>query len=512
MISFKVIAGKNKKLFVQIENIKTKQDLDIHNAVKAILYRKEYKPFLQGFNKNVEASYLFYEVLFPIQFWDDVHDQLQKIYNIDFKLINFELSLNQNINEEIFQEFIDSLILPEKYDVSSEKYKYQRDCAYQALKNKIGRIEIATSGGKTFITYLYCKFALQYLRDNENQKILIIVPSKLLAQQLNEDFGEYASLEKNNPIKIQTMFSGAKKVQESNIVVGTYQSLSNQDKEYFDDFKFIICDELHRAKAYSIKKEIFDKITEADYFFGMTGTFPAYKTLDYLHIVSMFGGLMYQKQVKELISEGVSVPVLIRVLRLKYSKEDGANYSQELIDNGIVGTDKYHSEKAFFQQHKKRNELICKLLNKFPQNALLLVDTIDYCYQLKDMFIKYFEELNIKKQVEIINGSVKNRDDIVNDMKQAEQDFILIGTYGTMSTGTNIPNIAQIYFIDGGKSNIRIRQSLGRGIRLSPGKSNCILFDFYDDIQKSSFKKHAMERINIYKEQNLDYKIKEITL
>lgn len=486
--------------------IETTQDFEMFKLIESVLKRKEFKPFLQSFNKNIEASFLFHGTFFPIQFWQDVCDMIKGYYNFEPELINSQLMYYEQLDEEMFQVFLDNLKLPEKYDVTSDKYKYQRDSAYLALKNKIGRIEVGTSGGKTFITYLYCRYALQNIAKDENQKILIIVPSKILAKQLADDFNEYQSLE-DDKIIVQSIFSGAKKVQNAQVVCGTYQSLSDYDKDYFDEFMFVVCDELHRAKAYSIKKEIFDKITYAEWFFGMTGTTPAYKTLDYLNIVSMFGGVLVKRDVRTLIDEGISVPVDITVIEIKYLNDK--SYSKSLLESGIGGTEKYRAEKHWFQNHPKRNLIIIKLLSHFDSNALILVDTVEYCYLLRDMLKEHF---NDTRQIEIINGSVKNRDEILTNMKQTSSGFILIGTYGTMSTGVSIPNIEQLYFVDGGKSEIRIRQSLGRGIRLSPGKTSCKVFDFYDNMQASSFKKHAMYRMSIYKEQQLPFKIKTVNI
>ena len=68
--------------------------------------------------------------------------------------------------------------------------------------------------------------------------------------------------------------------------------------------------------------------------------------------------------------------------------------------------------------------------------------------------------------------------------------------------------------MDGGKSDIRIRQSIGRGIRLSPktGKTHCEIFDFWDNMPSSSFNSHAKYRIGIYKEQEIPYKIVNVKL
>lgn len=513
---FRVVPGKNFKTYIKIESVETAQDLEMLETVRKALYRKEYLPFAQSFNKNVEYSYLFDEAWFPAQFWQEVDKNLFDMYGVHFPLENEEILVNNNITREYFDAFVNNLKVPSDISVDKEQYKFQQDCAFLALQNKIGRIEVATSGGKTFITYMYCRYICEHLRlkdadgySLERQKIMVVVPSQMLAKQLKTDFAHYQQHEESKMI-VETIFAGSKRILDADIVCGTFQSLSNYDKEYFDDFRFIICDEVHRAKAWSIKENIFNKITHADYFFGMSGTYPKKKTLDYIHIVSMFGPLLFQKTVRELIDEGISTPTKIHVVRINYKTD--SDFSKNLIESFIVGKDKYQAEKEYFHANENRTELIGKLLKAYKDNALILVDTLDYCWTLKDYLEKYFEKNNVQRTIGVINYKVANRDEIIDEMRNAEDSYILIGTYGTMSTGVNIKNIEQMYFVDGGKSDIRIRQSIGRGIRLSPKKQYCTVFDFFDNMPHSAFAAHARERMKIYKEQKLPFRMVDVTI
>lgn len=515
-MKFTVVPGKNFKTYIQCSDITTKQDMEIHDRVKKILSRSEFMPFLQSFNKTISATYLFNDVWFPAQFWQDVHKDLLNLFQIDFGLENEEILVNNDINRDMFDNFVCDLKLPDNIKTDVEVYKYQQDSAYLALLNKIGRIEVGTSGGKTFITYLYCRFICELLREKDengmvldNQKILIIVPSKLLSKQLQSDFVEYQKLE-DKKIITETIFSGSKKIYDADIVCGTYQSLGQYDAEYFEEFKYVICDEVHKAKAYTIKENIYNKTLKAEFFFGMSGTYPKYNSLDYIHIVSMFGQMLYKKTVKELMDDGVSTPVKIHVIKLNYTTNK--NFARDLINAQITGVNKYHTEKEFFHNFEPRTKLIAKLLMHYRSNALILVDTVEYCTTIKNYLEEYFVESDITKDIRIIHGNVSGRDNIIQDMKDSQQDFILIGTYGTMSTGVSIKNIEQIYFIDGGKSEIRIRQSIGRGIRLNLNKQYCDVFDFWDNMPTSAFNNHAKERMKIYKEQKLDFIITETNI
>ena len=93
---------------------------------------------------------------------------------------------------------------------------------------------------------------------------------------------------------------------------------------------------------------------------------------------------------------------------------------------------------------------------------------------------------------------------------------IIIASYGTFSTGINIPNIDSVIFASPSKSRIRNLQSIGRGLRKSDRKTEATLFDIADNLswkQKKNFTLlHFMERIKIYNEEKFTYKLYDVNL
>lgn len=502
------IQGHNCKNFIVISDLTTKQDFELYDIIKNVLYRKEFFP---GFGKSpgkwVHQSFLFQDYVFPVQFWHDVKTMLKKFIG-NVVLENEEILYQTDINREDFDEWIKTLKFPEKYVLDKEEYKFQQDSVFLAIQNKIGRIEITMSGGKTFITYLYCRYLFEFILDKcEEKKILVVVPSKSLAIQLKNDFKDYDTFF-GRKLFVENIFSGAKQLLNADVICGTYQSLGNYDQEYFDIFGAFICDELHKAKAYTIENEIYAKVLKSEYFFGMTGTTPPYKSLDYLHITAMFGRELVKVTAKQAIDSGISTPIKIHIIKIHYDEDN--NFSENLKEQGIIGTEKYRMEKYYFQNNQNRTKLIGKLLTKLIGNSLILVDTVEYCFKLKEFLSEFCKEW----QFEVIYGDIpiEEREIILNGIKSAKSNFCLIGTYGTLSTGISINNLENIYFPDGGKSEIRIRQSLGRGMRLFPTKEYCNVFDLQDMMRFSSFLNHSKERLRIYKEQQFPYKITEITI
>ena len=538
-MKFKFLCGKNHKDFVKMTDLVTKEDFDLYNVIKEVLYRKEYMPFVKANydNKWVEHSYLFNDYIFPFQFWGDVERVCKTLPHL---IPESEVILQDDprktgyysqLKREDYEAWLKSLKIPDDISLDREEYSYQPESAFRGINNHVARISVATSGGKTFLTYLYCKCLIDVIKTPG--RILIIVPSKLLCKQLKDDFAHYD--EKNdNKILVETIYSNSKRIAGAKVVCGTYQSLKNYDVDYFDDFTVCICDELHRAKAYSIRNEIYSKIHNADYFFGMTGTFPPYKSLDYLHIVSMFGEEVVKVTVKQLIDTHIANNVNIKSIQITYFNSDKNNPKDkvssfdEILDNfpeicpeyfdkhqdecsdeeslreflEVLKQDpnkRYYAEKTYFQYNLRRTAIISKLINMFDENSIIFVDTIAYCDELYDFLTRRCPD----RHFEIIHGTVKDRDGIIQRMRETPNKFVLIATYGTMSTGVSIKNLTNAYIVDGGKSTIRIKQSMGRLMRMLDDKHTSKIFDFYDNIPSTAFRRQAMERLKIYKNEKL---------
>ena len=98
----------------------------------------------------------------------------------------------------------------------------------------------------------------------------------------------------------------------------------------------------------------------------------------------------------------------------------------------------------------------------------------------------------------------------IRALTETEKDAILVCSYGTFSTGINIVNLHNIIFASPSKSQIRVLQSIGRGLRLHENKSKLVIFDIYDNLKYST--NHADERKQIYNDEQIPYKEIEIDL
>lgn len=507
---FRCIEGLNYKNFVLIEDIKTKQDLALYEAIKTILTRREYMRFTPGPNKWKQQTYLIDKYLFPIQFLPEIIEKINKLSKEPIQIINPDLIVKNNISREAFDEYIASLKFPDKYKTDLAEYKFQQDSVYLAIRYGMGKIDVSMSGGKTFITYLYIRTLMDLIFE-QDERTIICVPRTILIKQLQSDFKEYNTY-MERPIYVESMYAGSKRILNADVVCGTYSSLSNYDVDYFNDFRCFICDEAHTAKAYSIRNEIYAKMYNIEYIFAMTGTMPAYATLDYLHINSMFGPTIVKVETYELIESGIASFLTVEAITINYVSEYINGYAQSCIESGIVGAEKFNSERNLLQNYRPRTELIAKLLNGFPANSMVLAINVEYCYTIAEVLREKLDEswtVYVIHGIHKIYGSV-DKDSIIAQLKQSTTKYVVVATFETLGVGISIPNLQNGYLVDGGKSPARISQAYGRLIRLLNGEQkDTKLFDFQDNIKGFGVVKHARERMKLFREKRIPINISQ---
>lgn len=94
------------------------------------------------------------------------------------------------------------------------------------------------------------------------------------------------------------------------------------------------------------------------------------------------------------------------------------------------------------------------------------------------------------------------------------EEVVIVASYGTFSTGISIKKIHNIFFTESFKSEVIIRQSIGRGLRQHKSKDEVIIVDFVDDLSSEEWfnylMRHARARQSIYKEQKFSYSVKKV--
>jgi superfamily II DNA or RNA helicase len=169
----------------------------------------------------------------------------------------------------------------------------------------------------------------------------------------------------------------------------------------------------------------------------------------------------------------------------------------------------------FIVTHEKRNRFIRNLAVKSSGNTLVLFQFVEKHGKVLYDLIK--EKADEDRKVFFVYGGTETSDrEAIRHICEGEEDAIIIASFGTFSTGINIPSIENVIFASPSKSKIRNLQSIGRGLRLKDGKTECNLYDIADDLHWKSWKNHTLnhfaERIKTYSEEQFNYKIVEVEI
>jgi len=342
-----------------------------------------------------------------------------------------------------------------------------------------------------------------YLKAIE-RKILIIVPTTSLVEQLYKDFKDYStgsSCDYEADLA-HRIYGGKEKITDKRIVITTWQSIYKLKKDWFKQFGAVIGDEAHNFKAKSLTS-ILTKMTDCEYKFGFTGTLDGTQTHK-LVLEGLFGPVHNVTSSKELMDADLIAQLQIEAITLGYTDEE----------KKLVKTMVYKDEIDWLINCPKRNKFICDLASTRESNTLILYQ---YVQKHGEKLFKYLKEHNPNRAVFFVSGDVKTEErEEIRAITEKTENAIIVASYGTFSTGINIRNLHNIIFGHPVKSRIRNLQSVGRGLRKCDNKSKATLFDISDDLSWKKHKnfslRHFFERVKIYNSEKFDYKLRNITI
>ena len=504
----KVELMSNKRFLKIIEA--TKEE---YNQLKLALTHKinnwRFHPLVKKAVWNGEISFIKNNLI-PSGLWLETYNILNK-YNFKYEIEGIKELFDLKINKENFNEWVK--IFFDGY----KKYPrdYQIETAYKILKYRRCLAELATSAGKSLIMFMIIAYLLQ---KNIIKKILLIVPNVSLVGQLFEDFIEYNH--KNElKINIQQIYAGKKLNDNSNIVIGTYQSLTKMESEFFTDYDMVIIDETHKGNNNSVKN-VLNNLWHAEYRIGLSGTIPKQdkNIVEYLTLVSNTGPIITEINADFLMQNNYIAPLKISIFILNYATDEQKKsfYDLRNITTLDEKTDVFALENNFVINNEKRFNFIIEIISKITKNTMILFHRIEYG-------MKIYNTLRDKLQnpVYYVDGEINTniRKEYIEKMEEiSDIPKILVSSFGTFGTGINITNLYNIFLVESFKSDSIIRQSIGRGLRLHENKEILNVIDFVDDLRYKNTNytnylyEHGLERQNIYLTQNFNFKIININI
>lgn len=430
------------------------------------------------------------------------------------------MTVDEKITPEFTKEFTDKLNAYAK-DKTTGKWSpikardYQLYALYDGLRFKRTTLVSPTASGKSYIIYGLTRYVQTQIP--KDKKTLIIVPTIGLVTQMKEDFKEYSY--KNGwdaDEEMHLIHGGQDKHTEKGVVVSTWQSIYKMGPKYFKQFGAIIGDECHLFKAKSLTT-IMDKLFDCPYRIGLTGTLGS-KTVHKLVLEGLFGRSKKYISTKQLMDRKEVADLTIKPIVLKYPDDDKKglrNFKTKIDGEWITKKATYQEELKFILEHKKRNKFIVNLTHSLSENTLILFSRNDHGKLLRESIAEKLEGTG--RKIYFVNGGTSKDDrEKVRLIVEKEKNCVIIASYGVFSTGISIKNIHNVIFAAPSKSEFRVLQSIGRGLRVSATKLKVVLWDIVDDLSWKKTQnyalKHFLERMKIYTAEKFKYKMININL
>ena len=443
-------------------------------------YRNRYwDGFVHLFNMKTKRIYV--GLLDKIVAFCENHAYTYQFENNKYYGLPFEV--NEFVSKEGVKEYINKISNIKPRD-------YQIDAVYDALRYNRKLLISPTASGKSLMIYALVRYFVQ--KDN---KVLLVVPTTSLVEQIFKDFEDYGWDAKNHCHRI---YAGRERTNVNEVTITTWQSVYNLDRGFFEDYDVVIGDEAHLFKSKSLVN-IMDKLHHAKYRFGFTGTLDGTQTHKWV-LEGLFGPSYKVTHTKKLMDEGHLAHLDIQCLVLKYKPQKFETYEDEI---------------QFLISNEKRNNFIKNLSIDLKGNTLVLYSRVEAHGEVLYNLIN--KSVDSKRKVFFIHGGVKAEErESVREITENEENAIIVASYGTFSTGINIKRLHNIIFASPSKSRIRNLQSIGRVLRKGRMKSKAKLYDIADDLATTSRKNytlnHFIERIKIYVQEQFNYEIISINI
>jgi superfamily II DNA or RNA helicase len=353
--------------------------------------------------------------------------------------------------------------------------------AYDALiKARHAGISLPTGSGKSLLA---C-----YLIRNLGLKTVIMAPSINIADQLYDDLSRYLGR------KYVGKFYSGKKEPQKKVVVAVAASLTRlnpEDPAYeqLQETKVFIADEAHRCPAATLEKVCFGLMAPAEWRFFLSATQLREDGLELL-LKAITGPIVYEMTLREGVDQGYLARPMFKMIGVKSRVDFQSADALEMNRRHLM-----HNPDVLAIAASIANQAVEQL----GHQVLILIDEVQQFNGLIGL---------LKHETEFAHGPVK-KGDVPERYQESNPTFlvnafnqkkfpILVGT-SCISEGTDVRPVKTMIYVKGGKSEIDVRQSLGRCTRRVEGKTACNVVDFYV-MNVDILKRHAKVRKQIYED------------
>jgi superfamily II DNA or RNA helicase len=418
----------------------------------------------------------------------------QCLLNKDSKGFFTYSGLGPSLADKFHTTYQDRVLYPEPKLLPWEKIpekqprKYQQEMKRLLLEAKHGAVEVGTGLGKSFVIMLLAK--------EMSLKTVVMTPSVNIANQIYTEFLQHLGR------RYVGQFFDGKKESQKQFVIAVDDSLTKVEPgtdhwRNLSAAQVFICDESHLCPAKSLAKVCLGLLSNAPYRWFFSGTQIRNDGLD-LMLQAITGEIVFRMTVKEGVDQGYLAKPMFRVIPV-----DSTCTYESKDANEMTRAHLYYEPTV----NSKAGEIANLMIEELDRQVVILVKEVEQISWLLP---------HLRHEVKFAHAALteENRKKVPYEYWESDptalvDDFnagkfkILVGT-SCITTGTDIQTVGCIIYLQGGKSEIQVRQAVGRGTRKPPGKEDCFFIDF-DVVNVEKLHNHALERAEIYQEIYPDF-------
>jgi superfamily II DNA or RNA helicase len=370
--------------------------------------------------------------------------------------------------------------------------RYYQDNAKKALLEAAqygpAGVEMGTGLGKTLIIVMLLK--------ELGLPAVIMSPSRNIGEQIYDELVQYFGA------RYVGYVGDGKKQWGRQFTVGVAASLRNVEPGsegwyHCQQAKVFIADESHLCPAETLQQVCFGLMKEAPYRFFFSGTQMRGDGLD-LVLDAITGPIVYRMTVAEGIDQGFLSRIVFRMCWTDSHVIDRDGNLEDSDDaNELTRIHCFYNDELI----QKAAEIANKAVTVMERPTVIMVEEFEQFARMIP-YLRYdfrFAHGGTNKETKKLIPEQfwkSNPKQLVTDFNEGKFP-ILIGT-SCIATGTDIQRVGALLNLRQGKSEVELKQVVGRCTRLFPGKRDCIYIDF--GIKNvPTLKKHALERRKIYK-------------
>ena len=339
-------------------------------------------------------------------------------------------------------------------------------------------IEAATGAGKSHIIAAVAQTVHEI---SKGKHVLCLAPSAELVIQNSEKYGATG-----NPYSLFSASAGEKSLRNP-VVFGTPITVKNKIKRFGSQFSLVIIDECHGLTP--TIKGIIGSMMEQNprlrvvgmtatpyrmnegYIFGMWPegrVVPQHQRLEETY----FEACVDQITARELIDMGYLTHVVIGSINAEAYHTMG----MELNSRGQFDQDDI--DKAYHGQGRKTAAIIADIVAKARERngVMIFAATVRHAQEC-------LESLPSELSAIVTGDTPKNeRRDIIERFKAREIKYLV--NVSVLTTGFDAPHVDVIAMLRATESVGLMQQIIGRGLRISDGKEDCLLLDYAENIER----------------------------